>query len=419
MIKKIFKGRVDGCARAPPSKSITHRAIACACISESAVRIRNPLGCDDTIASLDACNSLGIPVEKGRDFVVRGNGCDLHSRGKIDCRGSGTTARLFTAIACLAEGKTKITGNESLRKRPMGELVSALNSFGAKCSGKKRLPVLVKGRNLAGGQAAISGSTSSQFVSALLIALTRAEKESEIAVLPPTESKPYISLTLEALEKFGVEIRAGQNMRWFSVAPGQGLKCKTFGVEGDFSSAAFLLSAGAIAGKVKVEGLNKESLQGDRGIVRILGEMGAAVRERKNSVTVESSRLRAITLDGSHIPDLVPVLCVLATQAEGKTTINGTERLRFKESDRVEAIVSELAKMGAHIMAEKDSIEITGPSKLRGAIINPRNDHRIAMACAVAGLAAEGTTEIRGAECVSKSFPGFFEELEKIRGDVK
>ncbi|MCX6801730.1 MAG: 3-phosphoshikimate 1-carboxyvinyltransferase [Candidatus Diapherotrites archaeon] len=419
MIKKIFKSEISGSVRAPPSKSITHRAIACACISESAVRIRNPLECDDTIASLEACNALGVQAEKGRDFVVHGNGCDLHSNGLIDCCGSGTTARLFTAISCLAEGKTKITGNESLRKRPMGELVEALNSLGGKCTGRGRLPLLVKGKRLLGGQVAISGSTSSQFVSALLIALTRAGKESEIAVLPPIESKPYISLTLEALEKFGAEVREGSNMRWFSIAPGQELKCKNFSVEGDFSSAAFLLSAGAIAGKAKVEGLNPDSLQGDRAILGILSEMGAIVRERKDSAEIESADLRAINLDASCIPDLVPVLCALATQAKGKTVIRNIGRLRLKESDRVEAIVKELAKMGAEIRAVGNSIEIRGRMKLKGAEIDPHKDHRIAMACAIAGLAAEGTTKIRDAECVSKSFPGFFEALGKIGGEVR
>ncbi|VVB66365.1 3-phosphoshikimate 1-carboxyvinyltransferase [Candidatus Gugararchaeum adminiculabundum] len=247
-----------------------------------------------------------------------------------------------------------------------------------------------------------------------MFALPLAQDDSEIWVKGTLESTPYVDLTLEAVKEFGVKVQMSDDYNRFRIPGGQQYKgLKGYGVEGDYSSAAFLLAAGAIGGSMEVHGLKKDSKQGDSIILRVLKSMGADVRIGKESVKVVRENLYGIELDARNIPDLVPILAVLGCYAKGKTRIFNAGRLRMKESDRLASITSELRKMGAEIEEKQDELIISG-SKLTGAVVDAHRDHRIAMSCAIAALGAKGKTAIEGAEAIGKSYPDFFSDLAKI-----
>jgi len=422
MIKTIRNSTVSGKLEAPPSKSMTHRAILCGALAKGKTRIKNPLDCDDTRATINACKQLGIKITGKKNISVKSTGELTASTNPINCSGSGTTLRFFTPMCALASGVSILTGNESLEARPMSELLNALNELGVNCFSIKnngRSPLIVSGNGINGGTIRLNGNVSSQFISALLLTLPKAEKKSVLELTTKLESRPYVELTLEALERFGVKIGVSHNFTKFFIEPKQKFNSCSFKVPGDFSSASFFLSAGAISGMTEVKGLDLNSSQGDKKIIEILREMNANVKTRKNLVRVEKSELNSLEIDARDIPDLVPVCCVLATQAEGLTRIKNAGRLRLKESDRMASITSELKKMGAKIAIKNNSLQIKGRTTLKGSIIDSHNDHRIAMACSVAGLVADGRTKIQNAECVSKSHPEFFEDLTKIGGRIK
>jgi len=413
-----------GRVKAPPSKAYTHRALIAALLSEGASEIYDPLICDDTIATLEACEIFGASVKpKLNKLVVKGSGHLKTPDDVINCRESGSTIRFITPIASLPSGITILTGGSSLRKRPIGELLEALSKLGVKCYSTRENgypPVIVFGGGIHGGETSIVGDVSSQYVSGLLFACPRAFEDTEIHVVTPLESKPYVKMTMEVLSTHGIQIDSSPNLQKFHIPARQMYASSNHKIPGDYSSAAFLLAASAITkSKVTLTNLSKKTTQADVAIIQILQEMGVNIKVEENSIEInEGNRLKGINLDASAAPDLVPVCAVLACYAEGQTQISHAERLRIKESDRLLATRSELTKMGANITETNDGLLIQGPSKLRGCTIDPHNDHRIAMACAVAALGAEGVTVIRDSQCINKSYPKFVEDLKTLGAKV-
>jgi len=415
---------LSGTAEAPPSKAYTHRALIAASLSEGRSSIRKPLVCDDTMATIKTCSLLGARIGKVEGgLVVNGISKPATPEDVVHCGDSASTLRFLTPVCALAEGISVLTGNEGLRRRPMKPLLDALRQLNVRCHstrGDGCPPIIVFGGGIRGGRASIRGDVSSQFVSGLLFGAPRADGDTEIVVTTQLESKPYVTVTLDALYKHGIKVEPSPDYGRFFVPCGQAYTPFNHVIEGDYSSAAFLLAAAAITNSyVKITNLRRDTLQGDRKVIEVLQEMGSQVKVGEYYVEVLGANqgLRGVEVDLRDTPDLVPVCAALACHAQGRTVIMGAGRLRFKESDRIASISSELRKMGGKIMESKDGFIIKGGG-LHGAETDPHRDHRIAMACAVAALRAEGTTTIHGIECVDKSYPDFVKDLLSLGGEV-
>jgi 3-phosphoshikimate 1-carboxyvinyltransferase len=413
----IRRSNLNGSVQAPPSKSGTHRALFCAALAHGESRIGSPLSCDDTLASADALSKLGATTHWDNDSArVNGPGELQSPSTKILCGESGTTLRFITAVCATTPHSAEISGEPSLLKRPVADLALALQKLGAYCESNDGYPpVRVKGP-IQGGAAEIPGNISSQYISALLLAAPLARTPVEIAVRDSLESKPYVKMTLEMQDRFSVHVDADEDLTRFHTKP-QTYRSSDVEIEGDWSSAAFLLAAGAMAGKVRVEALTQDTLQADRCLLDILERIGASAGSNSSSVTVEKSLLNPVEVDVSDCPDLFPVLCALCAVADGVSTITGVRRLRIKESNRVLAMGKGLRQMGIETRESENSFSVSG-GKLQGAIINPFGDHRIAMAFAVLGLCADELT-ILDAESVGKSYPSFWNDLRSLGADVK
>ncbi|MEM3399546.1 MAG: 3-phosphoshikimate 1-carboxyvinyltransferase [Candidatus Micrarchaeia archaeon] len=421
MLALIRKSELNGKIKAPPSKSFSHRAIICAALARGRSKIKHLLKSDDVDATVSACESFGVQIRRSADaIIVEGTAGELRAPEKpINCQFSGSTLRFVIPLAALAKGRTVITGEGRLLERPIGPLIEAMRMLGVECESKNGFPpaILHGDGSIRGGTATIRGDVSSQFISGLLMVAPRARAKTKIILTSKLESRPYVDITLEVMNSFGISVLLSTDYGEFEVDAPQDYNGINYEIEGDFSSSAFLLCAAAVAGEVTISSLNPNSVQGDSAVVSILKEMGADIKTGDGFVSSKKSELKGTEIDASNIPDLVPVLAATSCYAEGKTRIFNASRLRLKESDRLSAITSELRKMGAKIEERQDELIING-SKLHGATIDPHNDHRIAMACAVAALGAEGETKIGNAECVSKSYPKFFEDLKKLGVDI-
>ncbi|MBI5159111.1 3-phosphoshikimate 1-carboxyvinyltransferase, partial [Candidatus Micrarchaeota archaeon] len=373
--------------------------------------------------TIEGMKAFGAKIKRveGNALEIIGTQTLTAPKKQINCKLSGSTIRFLIPIAALAKGKTVLSGKGSLLKRPMKPVIEALTQLGVKAKSNNGFPpVEIEGKGrIEGGRIEISGDVSSQFVSGLLFALPLAEEQSTVKITTKLESKPYVEITLDVLNEFGISAIVDEEYREFIIPGKQEYKAREYSVEGDYSSACFLLAAGAIAGgKVEVGNLRAESRQGDKKIIEILERMNARIKREGSACVVEKSELRGVEVDVGDIPDMAPILAVLACCAKGKTRIYNAGRLRIKESDRLAAISSELKKMGARITEKQDEL-IVEESKLKGAVVESHDDHRIAMACAIAALCAEGKTTVKKAEAVTKSYPNFFEDLKKLEAEVK
>lgn len=419
---QVSKSDVWGTVEAPPSKSYSHRAFVIGSMGHYA-KITKPLLSADTLATIDACRAFGAEIKIEGDTVEIAGiiGKPKVPDNVVDAKNSGTTLRLCMSVAALADGATVFTGDGSLRRRPNGPLIKALNELNAVCystRGTGTAPIVVHGI-MDGGKARIKGDVSSQFISSLLISCPFAKNDTIIEIEGELKSRPYIDVTLEMLETAGCRIAS--NYREFSIPAGQDYDLKAYRVPGDFSSAAYPLAAAAITkSKVTVNNLF-ESKQGDAAILEYLLDMGANIfwDEKKGAVTAEGGELHGIDVDAGATPDLVPTLAVLGAYASGTTTINNAEHVRYKETDRLHAIATELKKMGADITEKADGLVIHGGKPLKGATVDGYDDHRIVMSLAIAALAAEGTTSIGTAESVSISYPGFFDDMKRLGAKVE
>ncbi|MHC1567833.1 MAG: 3-phosphoshikimate 1-carboxyvinyltransferase [Candidatus Syntropharchaeia archaeon] len=415
----VKPSKIHGSIVAPPSKSYTHRAITVGSLSESS-EIFYPLVSEDILATVNACDAFGadITLSEKKASVKGFNGKPGIPKDVIDCKNSGTTLRFMSGIASLVRGITVLTGDESLRSRPNTPLLDALSDLGAKAistRGNGCAPLIIKGR-LKGGKIKIDGSISSQFISSLLIACPLAERDTSIEVRN-LKSRPYVEMTLELIDVAGVKIESTEE--GFKMEGNQEYDLKSFKIPGDFSSASYILAGAAITdSEVEVRNLFP-SKQGDSAIVDILRSMGARIsweRER-GIVRVKGANLRGIFVDASETPDLVPTIAVLGLVAEGRTEISNVPHLRYKETDRLHALATELKKMGAKIEEKKDGL-IIEKSILRGAGLKSYHDHRIAMAETLAGLVGRGETKIEDVECINISYPRFFDDMTSLGAEI-
>ena len=405
----VRKSEIEGNFGAPPSKSVTHRALICSGLTEGRSILLSPLVSDDTLATIDGLRRLGVILDIKEDKLIVDGGKLKKPEKEIFCGASGTTLRFMTAVCSLVGEECKLIGDKNLMTRPMRSLLDALRHLGVECY-QKNLVISVKGKPK-GGEVDIRSDVSSQFISALLLISPLIEEGVVINSLTKVQSEPYVFLTLDVQKKFGIDVKNFENVR-FEVLP-QKYRPNTFKVEGDWSSASYILVAGAVSGKVTVNGIDLKSLQADKAIIDVMKMMCVKVKTYKESVTVRKSSLKPIKFDVSDCPDLFLPLCVLCSQANGVSEITGIDRLKFKESDRVEVMRRCLEKMHVKTEMEGDLFKIFG-SKTIGATIDPYGDHRIAMASTILGLTAEGQTTITNAECVSKSFPNFWDAINSL-----
>ena len=413
----VYKSEIAGRVRVPSSKSYTIRGLMCAALAKGESEIMHPLTSDDTGATINVLSKIGIRVhQKGDLWQVIGG--DFHEPDTdLFCGESATTLRFMSAICSLVPGKCRLTSAPSLSKRPIKPLLQALRQLGIDCAYRDEgSSVVVEGGRLRGGMVELPGDISSQFVSALLFISPFAEEDVIIKLTTPLESKPYVLMTLDCLQGFGVEVEASEDFREFKVLK-QTYKPARYRVEGDWSSASYLLALGAVCGEIEVENLNPKSWQGDKIILDFLRNMGVWVEVNENSVMVRKSKLKAIRVDLSDCIDLLPTMAVLAAVADGESEFTGIDRARIKESNRVSALREGLERMGIKVREERDKLTVAG-SMPKGSIIDTKGDHRIAMAFSILGSVA-GETIIDGAECISKTFPEFWDILKSIGGKVK
>jgi len=417
MRASISKSEVAGKVRAPSSKSYTIRGLMCAALSKGESEIIYPLSSDDTEAAIDVLCKIGSRIYQKQD-CWQVSGGDFHEpTTDLHCSESAATLRFMTAICSLVSGRCRLTAGPSLSKRPVQPLVQALRQLGVNCSCQDGLaPVTVEGGRLNGGTTELPGNISSQFVSALLLISPLADGNVTIRLTTPLESKPFVLMTLECLREFGIEVESSPDLREFNTTP-QNYKPVRYRVEGDWSSASYLLALGATGGETIIENLNPVSQQGDKIIVDLLRDMGALIEINKDSITVRKSELNAIRADLSDYIDLLPTVAALAATAKGTSELVGIERARIKESNRVSAVKEGLEMMGIKVEEENDKLTITGSSP-RGSVIETHDDHRIAMAFSILGSIA-GATTINDAECVSKTFPQYWDVFQNIGGKVK
>ncbi len=400
--------------RLPGSKSHTHRALICAALAKGESLITGPLFSDDTLYTLKALEALGVEVKrKGDKLFIRGGPDKLTApSSSIYLGNSGTSMRFLTAISCLALGKTVLDGSKRLRERPVGPLTSALRLWGVRIKDRDGFPpVEVSGGVVEGGETEVDVSLSSQFLSALLLLGPCTRSGGMIKAVGRAVSWPYIDLTLEVMEAFGVSVK--KEGRWFTVERGS-YNGTSYEIPPDPSSATYVFLAGILSGKeVKVLGLDPGGKHPDLKFLEVVEKMGAEVRVEPDGVLVSGEDVHGVEVDMSNMPDSVPTLAVLAAFADGETVIKGIEHLEFKESNRIEAIKDGLISMGIEVEVSSNSIRILG-GKPRPSLVDSRGDHRIAMAFSLASLRVPGI-KVTNPDCVSKSFPDFWKLLERLR----
>ena len=410
--------RLWGTVRAIPSKSHVHRLLICAAFADGESVIRCPLTNNDIDATVRCLAALGAKIERTEDsFRVTPIPCDggYHATpdALLDCGESGSTMRFLLPVVCALGKNGGLLGHGRLPERPLSPLYEELIAHGAVLSPQGTNPFQVRGR-LTPGDYTIDGSVSSQFISGLLFALPLLDGESTLTITGKLESAPYITLTLQALHAFGADITK-ESDTFYRIRPGQFSTPGTVTAEGDWSGAAFWLTAGALSDEgLCVTGLSADSVQGDSAVLNILETMGASVCRDKDSITVRGGRLRGCVVDGAQIPDLIPILSVVAAAAEGETVFENIGRLRLKESDRIAAVTDMLTRLGAkNITSGEDWLKVGGGG-LTGGTAEGWNDHRIVMSAAIASTVCTGPVTITGIEAADKSYPTFFEDLDRL-----
>jgi len=414
-MKRVLPAKISGEISAPPSKSVLQRVVAAAALGSGRCVINNPSLSADGRAALRAAQAFGSNIEILDNQVVIEFGGKPRG-GVIDCAESALTFRLFSAIAALYDVEFCLVAGGSLRDRPMQMVTATLKSLGVQVSTDTNgAPRSIRGP-LRGGIIAVDGSISSQFVSGLLMALPLCAADSTLTV-NNLRSADYVRLTIAVLNDFGVQIREQNDKECYFIPGRQRYQPRTYAIEGDWSGAAFLLVAGAIAGEVTVRNLRNDSFQADRHILEALRQAGALVEEGSQVCTVSTQPLKAFEFDATDCPDLFPPLAALACHCQGISRIRGAGRLAYKESNRAVTLRDEFRLLGVDIQLEEDVMSVRGGPVSAGRI-SSRGDHRIAMAGAVAALRAQGPVDIIQPEAVAKSYEHFFEDLETLREAV-
>lgn len=412
MDKSISKGRISGRVAPPCSKSYAQRALAASLLVEGVSEVRNLDLCDDTLSALRTIEVLGATVERVDEHTVRIEGGLSPRSNTLNVGESGLATRMFTPIASLCDTPITIKGEGTLLYRPMDMMIEPLRKLGVDIrDGGGRLPIEVCGK-MKGGEIEVDASVSSQFLTGLLMALPLVDEDTTIQVTNAV-SKPYIDMTIDMASRFGVRIEHNDYDEFFVEGEQHYQPC-TIDIEGDWSAAAMLMVAGAVAGEITLTNLSMLSKQADVVVCEALVRAGALLTSEDDTITVEHRDLVAFEFDATNAPDLFPALAALAAAAKGESVIYGVHRLEHKECNRAEAIVCEYAKLGIEARIEDDALKIVG-GDIRSAEVDSHNDHRMAMSLAVSALRSDGAVTIRNAECVAKSYPDFFTVLDMLR----
>ena len=420
---KIYPSKLKGEVKIPPSKSMAHRAIICAALSDGLCIIENIDYSDDIIATIDAMNSLGAKIVKHKGYieVIGAYGSDEKPQETriIDCNESGSTLRFLVPISLLFKGRSKFIGRGNLGKRPLTTYYNIFERQGIEYSYEEGNLNLVINGELKPGTFEVEGNVSSQFITGLLFTLPLLKEDSKIIITTEMESKGYIDLTLRAMNDFGVEI-INNNYREFIIKGNQKYNARNYRVEGDYSQAAFFLCADSLGNNVLCKDLDLNSLQGDKEVIDILERMNVIFNANDIGVKgTTNGELASTVIDGSQCPDIIPVLTSVAALTKGTTEIINAGRLRIKECDRLAAVTSELNKLGAKIIEKEDGLVVTGVEKLQGGVeVWSHKDHRIAMTLAIASTRCEEPIVIKDYECIAKSYPNFFEDFKALGGNV-
>jgi len=410
---------VRGVIRPPGSKSITNRALACAALAEGESTLTGALDSEDTQVMIAALRQLGIAIKADlRSAALRVEGCGGRipaAGGELYVANSGTTIRFLAALVALGRGEFRLDGTPRMRERPIGDLVEALRQLGADAESEGPNgcpPVVIRAHGLPGGPAKVRGDVSSQFLSGLLMAAPYAERPVELSVAGALVSQPYVRMTLAVMSAFGVDVPPDDLSR-FHLPAGDKYRGRTYAIEPDASAASYFFAAAAITGgEVTVEGLSRQSLQGDVAFVDVLEQMGCRVTWGHDRITVSGGSLKGVDVDMNAISDTVQTLGAVAIFANGPTTVRGVGHIRHKETDRIGALATELRKLGASVEELAGGLKIT-PTALHGAAIDTYQDHRMAMSLALVGLRVGGVV-IRDPGCTAKTYPRFFEDLERL-----
>ena len=414
MDKTLSAASVKGTIIPPSSKSYAQRAIALALLSEGVTTLRNIEFCKDTLSAIECVKALGAKVEIVDESTIRIEGGLNPAGDTLNVGESGLASRLFTPIASLCDRAIRIEGEGTLLHRPMQMMIEPLRDLGVHIKdGGGYLPFEVQGP-MQGGKIRVDGSISSQFITGLMLALPLAKHDTTLYVENPV-SIPYLDMTIATAALFGVEIMHNEgDYSEFFIEGNQHYTATDIAIEGDWSGASTMLVAGAIAGEVTLSNLSTLSRQADTAICQALERAGAGIIIEGNSITVSRRPLRAFTFDATHCPDLFPALAALAAAADGVSHIIGTERLQHKESDRAATISEEYEKMGIEVDLSEPNVMAIRGGDISSATLFSHDDHRIAMSLAVSALRCNEDITIRNAECVEKSYPTFFEDLESI-----
>ena len=415
----VPRGPLGGSVRVPPSKSYTHRSVLMASLSPGESLVENPLHSRDTIATFEACRAMGAEVTDSESGLVIAGTEPRAAAKEVNVENSGTTLRFMTSVFALPlRGRTVLTGDASVRQRPMQGLLDALVQLGAVASsaaGNGCAPIVVGEGGMRGGQARLRGDVSSQFVSSILISAPLAREDSHLTVIDPV-SRPYIDATLKLSELHGIHIeRDGYGS--FGIHAAQQYRPADFVVPADFSSAAFVMAAAALAGgKIELLGLGGELPQADSAILKILGDLGVRVERRSDSVVVSAhgDSLKGGSFYLGDSPDLLPVLAALALRCEEPLAIDGVAHARLKETDRVSVLTKELSKIGARIEERPDGMTITRPREFTRSHLDAHDDHRMFMALTLASLIVPGGVPVIGVKNLDVSYPGFLSDMEQI-----
>ncbi|MGZ5470953.1 MAG: 3-phosphoshikimate 1-carboxyvinyltransferase [Nitrososphaeraceae archaeon] len=425
---EISKSFLEGNIKCPPSKSYTHRAIAIASLADGKSTIINPLLSRDTIATISGCKMFGIKIEKSNENVnciqILGKNQFETPNDIIDAKNSGTTIRILTSMAGLVKnGYTILTGDDSLKTRPMQPLISALNQLGVHAfssNEKNTPPLIVKGGGIKGGLVSIEGGVSSQFISSLLISCSYALTDVEIRVKGKQVSIPYITSTIETMKKFGISIEHNKEYLNYYISNYK-YRPTDFTIPGDFSSASLIIAAGVLCGgKIAIGGMNFHYPQGDMAIIDIVRQMGGDIKVNKEKgevIIYGSNSLDGIECNLVNCPDLLPVVSILSLKARTPMRIFGISHARFKETDRVSIITNELRKMGVDVSEKEDEVLINPVKGLKNVEFDSHNDHRLFMSFTIASMLTNKSI-VKGAESIDVSYPSFINEIKRLGANI-
>lgn len=410
----ITPSQLAGTVQIPPSKSIAHRAIICAALANGTSKIHNVDLSQDVQATLNAVCQLGAQSQYlNRTLYITGIR-SASPKAEIDCGESGSTLRFLMPVAAALNCVTRFLGHGKLPQRPISPYGYLFPKHGVKIRrATNHMPIIISGQ-LRPGMFFMDGTISSQFITGLLLALPGLEHSSEIQICGTLESRPYVNMTISVLQQFGVSIHT--TTRGYIIPGNQQFFPQAFTVEGDHSQAAYFEVAGCCGNPITIQGLCEDSVQGDKAMLKLISNCGAAVNWEEDAVTVSPKTLSNFHIDVSQTPDIAPAAAVLGCLCPGRSIITGIRRLQLKESNRIASIVDSLKSIGGKISVKDNTIVTDGPVKFRSGRVNSHMDHRIAMAGAIAASFASGSVTIEQAECVKKSYPQFFLDYQRLGG---